>query len=500
MVRLVCAVVWAGVAPVWAADEKPPRLLVLLVVDQLPVRLLEAARPKLSGALARLTGTSAFRAEALYPYASTYTAPGHALIATGAPPSLSGIPANRWYEDDALVACERPEQLRVETLADIVRRGGGLVAALSLKQRSAWMLAGRDPSVVAWYDYPSSQFIGPEWLGRPATLAARKAERWEPLDPSYYATLWPDRQGFETDYFGLGILFPHPAPALLPPKAFLATPGSGALLTDVVLLALDRLALGSDAHPDLLAVSYSNTDYIGHSFSAESWEALDALLRLDRDLERLLARLDQSVGPDRYAVALTSDHGVGSAPRIQIDGAALARRIQAALAALSIPAAVHFSEPCLWLPAALRRTPAQRRQALELALEMARATPGIAAAYGWLEPDGLPDDAPFAELIRRSLVPGRSGDIYLLPAEDALFAAREPPSRATSHGRPYDSDRRVPLLAAGAGIAPGRMPADADMGQLAPTLARLLNLKLPAAASSPVLSEALQEPPPAAGP
>ena len=203
----------------------------------------------------------------------------------GASPREHGISSNYWWRPDPdgpgeiegeSIYCGDPENLRVGTLSDRVVESGGLVASVSLKDRAAMMLGGVNPTSVSWYSSKTGDFnhalegrVDVEGWLRP----------WDALFPEDYARwVGADADPDERDP-GIGGSFPHPAPTT---GTLLYTPFAGEALVDAALLAMDDDDLGRDATPDLLAVSFSQTDYIGHAFTSESWEAVDGMIRLDR--------------------------------------------------------------------------------------------------------------------------------------------------------------------------------------------------------------------------
>ncbi len=200
-------------APLAPMVSPTPRLLVLVVVDQLPIRLLQLPSELYRGGLALLTGDEAFVSTARYAHAITYTCPGHATISTGASPSVSGIISNDWYLDPVpgtdSIYCGDPSLLRVETLADQVMQAGGQVAAVALKDRAAMMLGGPRAQLVSWYDRSQGRFTEP--LAE-LDLSRWMSEPWTALHPDVYrALVGPDDGPLESDP-GLGTTFPHPAP------------------------------------------------------------------------------------------------------------------------------------------------------------------------------------------------------------------------------------------------------------------------------------------------
>ena len=449
----------------------------LIVVDQLPVRLLDAATPLFEAGLARLVGDGAFRGVVRHPHATTFTCPGHATISTGAMPATSGIVSNNWYRpgepEGTDVYCADMALLRADTLADRVVAAGGQVASVSLKDRGAILLGGRSPGLVSFYDRKNMRFTAP--LDDLAIEAWMEAP-WTALHPEAYAEVaGVDDNPLEGDA-GYGTTFPHPA-ASTAPRGFLASPYAGEALTDAAIAAVDRLDLGSDAVPDLLTLSYSQTDYIGHVHTAESWEAVDGMVRLDRAIGRLLDHLDAAVGADGYAVALTSDHGaIPAEGATRIAPAAVPDAANAALREAGFEGSVYFEDPGLWLPVPIRSDPEARTRAARAVAAAVRQVPGIGGAWAWREDE---IDHPNADAIRASLDDERSGDVYLILAEGGLFDYPGSEGTGTSHGTPFDYDARVPLLAAGAGIEAGRPGTDYDTRQIAPTLAALMAVDPP---------------------
>ena len=493
MTRAVLALALASacakpVPPVAATPATPatptPRppgvpLLVLLVVDQLPVRLLDAVADHYDSGLGRLTGDQAYRGVVRYAHAVTFTCPGHATISTGAAPSAHGIVSNRWLDPGSgePIYCAQPEFLLSEALADKVVDAGGQVASLSLKDRAAIMMGGHRPTLAAWYDADAKAFNDDRLAG--IDIDRWLEEPWTALAPELYAELvGPDEGRYEADP-GIGTTFPHPA---IPdhPKLLANTPFGGEALVDAAIRAQATLGLGTDDQPDLLAVSFSETDYIGHAHTSESWEALDNMLRLDDAIGRLLAHLDATVGADRYTVMLTSDHGSVQPTEVRVDANEIRKTATSALSRVGGDAEVLFEDPGIYLPAAVRSNPDMYAQAMALIAEEVSAIAGIHSAYPWRTE--APTDE-LAEDVMLSVHPDRSGDLYVVLAPGALYDYHRAPGKGTSHGTPWDDDQRVPFLAAGAGITPGTGAADADVRQVAVTAAALLGVGTPADAT-----------------
>ncbi len=516
--------------PTPPAVQTQPRLVVLLVVDQLPSWSFDAQKGELDGGIARLLARGTYWPHALYPYAATHTAPGHATIGTGAPPSVHGIVSNRWIEpttgelrevdEDPGVAVFDPRggpsrspgisnaKLEVEGLADALHAAHpeAHAIAIGLKGRAAGHVIGRRPDLALWFDgtsgalTSSTAFVDalPPWVIAFAAAHPRAevlAQPWVAADPERLAKLagGPDDRPGEGDPYGLGHVFPHElARATDPGKAFAFTPMASTLLVDAAIAALPGAALGKDDTPDLLAITFSAHDYAGHVWCQESWERVDHLLQLDRDIGRLLDALDREVGRDRYAVVLTSDHGATPSPALARPGSTLVFADD--LAKLAARAAAKVLGPGTWIAGAsvvgITATPAFEALAPELR-ERALAAIVVALAevpgLGLVErTDRLAGACHEKEgeraLACHSMFAGRSGTIYTGASAGALL--NDDPRECTAHGSPNRYDREVPLVV----VVPGRparaVAEEVSMLSVAPTVAKLLGVPAPSAAKA----------------
>jgi hypothetical protein len=497
---VVVAVILAVAAPVGAAPRlaAEPPLVVLVVIDGLRAADLEraAAWPGSAG-LRRLVDGGTLFERAEYPYATTKTCPGHATISTGTLPARHGIVGNEWFDREtrAVVSCVADagsptlgaspgagvsgRWLRAPALADAVVAGGGNAVAVSLKDRAAAMLAGQR-GVAFWW--------GPDGFTTSRGYAAALPPfvvAWNRARPRLAGTTWEraaersryvgvDDDPRERPPAGLGRSFPHP----VSDDGAVYTPAGADWVIDLALAAVAGAELGAG---DLLAISVSTVDVVGHAFGPDSHEAVDALVRLDRGLARLLDGLDRTVGRDRYVVALTADHGMGAAPPAErrVAGDVIVRAAEVALdEALGAADWVEaFREPHLYLrPEALARG---AKPAAIAARAIARV-PGVAAAFTARELAG----GGLAARVRRSAAAPRSGDVIVVAAPGFLIAPDD--DIAASHGTPHAHDRHVPLIVMGPGIAAQRIARPVSPVDLAPTLARFLGVALPGADGAPL--------------
>ena len=481
-----------------SAPTARPRLVAVVVMDQMPIRLWDRLLPELpAGGLRRLVdgGVSLV---GVYGHAMTATAPGHALLATGADCGRTGIVDNEWMErtpwrrvhaDDDPQFGTSPANLRATTFADSLSSATGgraRIVSVSLKSRAAVLLAGRHPTAVVWYDPPAGEWRTSAYYGALPVWAARSDPRtqvgkdWRPsLDGRKLARLGgPDDAPGEGDFKGLGRTFPHPVRS---PETLVATPAANDLIMDVALAGAAAEGLGKDDVPDLLLISLSATDYVGHVFGPDSQEAVDTFFRADRAIARLLGWLHQHVGTGKYEVVVTSDHGAGSLP--ERNGAVrlppdtdIASAIQKRLAPGH---EVTFIHPNLFLEP---RDPAALRTARTALLGL----PGVERVLAAAELAAPMDD--IAERVRRSWDPVRSGDLYVVLAPNCAFEENMTLGAGTGHGSPRDYDREVPLVFFGAGIKRRAGRERVAEEAVAPTIAALLGVPPPPAASEKAIA------------
>lgn len=546
-----------------ATPRGPARLVVSVVLDQVGSWVLERNLTKLrpDGALRRAIARGTYVQRARYGYSGTYTAPGHAAIYTGENPSGSGVGMNRGIlrgrrggtesivedHEHPVFGADRgatagPALLQADTVADVLARetqGRARVVSLSMKDRGAVVPGGRRPTMALWYDEHARGFTTssyytralPDWLAgfhrdHPVTgLFTVWRTRWQsqtqvggPLD---------DCEG-EGDWKGLGRIFPHDLSRTTDPyAALLATPQSSEWLLELAARAADHYQLGRDDVPDLLAISVSGTDYVGHVFGAESLEAEDNLARVDVALQRLIERLERERrGP--IALIVTADHGVARLPESarregqqahRLDWDALPERINAALdaelgrallgadagasagvdasvgvaseagaadAAVPLyaerPWAESFVQPYVFLsPAA--KNPAVRDQVVRAAIAVLRATPGVHNAYDTRDADRLRASSDPIERAVGESIPRRAtyelGDVFVVPAVNSLVDERMPRGHGTSHGSPWPYDTDVPVIVSGPGVAHETITDVQSQRRVAATIAALLRVSSP---------------------
>ncbi len=526
--------------PLAPAQPKPPlRLVVLVVVDQLPSWSFDRDVALVKGGISRLLASGVYYPHAEMPFSATNTSSGHAAFGCGAGPEHSGILATEWWHRDRgglassvadpdcegfwigkapapaeARACASGRQLAVAGLADILREetgGRGKSVAIALKLRAAILATGRRPDLAIWYDpdqvamTTSSYYAkqAPPWL---VDLAKNKPSRadleweWTPLDPALLArvTKIPDDGPGEGHAYELDTSFPHPlASCSNRGRALRVTPIGTDLTVATAIAAIDGEALGADDTTDLLSVSFSAHDYAGHVWGQESWERLDLFLRLDRRLGELLDAIDERVGPDNYAVVFTSDHG---ATRMVEHSVARGRHALRIVPADVVAAAnnaisatlgagiwvVSLSGSTLYVnPALLALPAAERGRALDAAVTAVSKIDGINYVA---RSDQIAGDCATREGIEakacRSLHAERSGEIFVGYGPDCLLTTY---SAGTGHGSANPDDSIVPIIVSVPGRAARRVDDRVSTLRVTTTIAELLGISAPPAARAPPL-------------
>lgn len=502
-----------------------PRLVVFIVVDQLPSWSFAQRVPYFSHGYARLLREGTYVPRVELPTALPFTAPGHATLATGVVAAEHGIVGNSWFRRE--VGMEQPAEwdpaasvlrtdgggptpdvasgaaLQVAGVGDWLRaqRPGAHALAIGLKSRAACFVAGQAPELAIFFEpeaggMTTSTAYAPQV---PAWLQAHNARHaytrylnatWRPLDVAHLARVTgaPDAQRGELNQPAGANVFPHAVGASV--AALTASPFGDDLVFETALAARAALRLGEDDIPDLLALSLNAHDYVGHSWGQESWEAWDFALQQDRKLGAFMAALDRTVGLGQYAIVLTSDHG--ATPLVERAHVAGARRISSqelkaaaerGLAQVAGPGSWvrHLASLNLYLSDAWLALPAETQAAgLTAAVAELRRVPGVAfaattaqlARSPWGE---CPRASGLPALLCFALPAARAGELVVALAPGVLVSDY---ASGTHHDAASDDNRFVPLLLWGAGAQP-RLPPNPTTLMVAPTLATLLGLAVP---------------------
>ena len=536
----------AGAAPKKADKPSRPKLVVLLVVDQMRGDYVDKFRGQWTAGLKRLLTEGAWFRAAAYPYAATETCPGHSTISTGAFPASHGMVANGWWDrgEQKMVTCTSDPNAKNSAYAGGSTKGGDSawrmqlpsfaeelkfqtggatrVVTLSLKARSAIAMAGHKGDAVTWFDpsgalvtssaYGTMPFV--EEFAKKNPVALDYGKTWA-LSLPQTSYLYDETATGARIPDGWTATFPHALRgkegSAAPDGAFYEqwsdSPFADTYLTKLAEAAVDSLGLGKSGATDFLAVGYSSVDHVGHAFGPRSWEIQEILVRLDKDLGEFFAFLDKKVGSGNYVVALSADHGVAPVPadmqKTGVDAGALSlpelqERIEKALEPF------HYAKPIVarmagnelyfgeGVYARLKADPA----AMKAVLDAISTMPGVAAVFRAEDlGNGTTPIAQTRKAAVLSYFAGRSGDLYVLQKPYWLLdGSPEGNKRATGtgHGTPYNYDQHVPVFFMGFGIQPGEYFEPVTPADIAPTFAALTGVTL-ATRDGRVLAEALKK-------
>jgi predicted AlkP superfamily pyrophosphatase or phosphodiesterase len=532
------------------ATSKPtvtrPRLVVLLVVDQMRGDYVDKFRSQWTGGLQRLVEEGAWFRDAAFPYAATETCVGHSTISTGAFPTTHGMVANAWWdrETQKMVTCTADPDVKNSGYAGAPAKGGDSavrmlvpsfaeelkfqtggatrVVTFSLKARAAITMAGHKGDAATWFDsggwvtssaYGSMPFV--EDYVKTHPVKADYGKTWKLSLPE--GAYWYDEKATGAGPpDGWDPAFPHAlrgkAASAEPDAAFYeqwaSSPYADTYLTSLAETAVDQLGLGKSGATDFLGLSYSSVDYVGHEFGPRSREIQDILAALDKDLGNLFAHLDKKVGRGNYVVALSADHGVVPIPEDMMKTGAdagvlhlaeLQEKIEKALEPFNYPkpAVARVTNSDIYFVPGLNERLLQDGAAIQAVSEASLSQAGVAAVYWAEEIQSRPaTENPVRSAFADSYFPGRSGDLFIVPKPywlvDGTTAGRAR-SYGTGHGTPYYYDQHVPILLMGYGISPGEYFREVTPADIAPTLATLCGITL-APRDGHVLAEALTKP------
>lgn len=521
-----------------AASPKKIRLVVGVVIDQFRYDYLTRFEDQFGeGGLKRLMKGGAVFTNANYIHTPTYTACGHSTFMSGATPSMSGIIGNDWYDrttgkrvssvsDDKtkLVGGREgfgmsPHRLIGSTIGDelkLASAGQAKVIGLSYKDRSAILPAGKRPDAAYWFDGSTGNFVTstfyrnelPGWLkvfNQENHCFSYFGKKWERLLPeSAYARSEPDDAPYEKSPYGTR--FPYtlnggedkPGPKFI--AQFEASPMANDHLVNLAKAVIENEKLGADETTDLLTISFSANDLLGHAMGPYSQEVQDMTLRTDRTLAELFSYLDKKIGLDQIVIALTADHGVAPVPE-QVSALGYGGRVEAKPIGDAVTAALNqrFGEE-KWViqtvngnvyldESAIARRKLDAAEVESIAAQAVTKLKGINMVFTRSDiiTGKLPNNA-----IARSVANGfhaqRNGNLVIV-TEPFYFVGE---SSTTTHGSPYKYDTHVPVIFYGAGIAAGSFHSVSSPADIAPTLAALLKLETPSNSVGTILTEAIK--------
>ncbi len=507
------------------AEPAKPKLVVAIIIDQFRYDYLTRFRSDYHGGLNRLLDHGADFTNAFYAQVPTVTAVGHSIFMSGAMPAVSGIVGNSWYErngeqvvtsvcdwNEKTVGAEvqptkkgsctdsdpaSPRRLLVSTLGDELRMANpaAKVIGVSIKARGAILPSGHHADGAFWFDDVTGNFVSSTYYmdHLPNWATSFNAEK---RATKYVDQPWDDFPKWN---------FHAPSASGAPYSKLPASPWGNELIEGFAESAINGAKLGqTPGATDLLTISYSSNDYVGHAVGPDAPEVRDMAIRTDALLGKLFGLLDKQIGMNNVIVVLSADHGVATRPGQTTNDKTPGGYIPG-----------HIEEP---VQSALNRTFGKADWLLSGGGE-------TSLYFNWAEIQKLPasngkrvseeevyrsaEDALFAEpqlhvarvYTRRQLESGVAGDLIAEAEMNGFFPRRSgdlmivfepgylPGASGTTHFSPYAYDRHVPVLFMGPRIKPGRYDGTIRPNDIAPTLATMLDVQTPSGSSGRVLSE-----------
>jgi predicted AlkP superfamily pyrophosphatase or phosphodiesterase len=513
------------------------KLVVGIVVDQMRYEYLERFEAKFSneGFLKLRDGGYSF-ANTHYDYIPTFTGPGHASVYTGVNPSIHGICANNWYnrEQGSVVNCVYDAarksvgvpggnpvgsiNLAYPTVGDVLKQStkeGARVVSVAIKDRGAVLPGGQKADAAFWLDGESGKWITsqqymdqlPTWVkefNEAAWVDKYLQEEWTTYFPiNEYTESVQDDNLFEVPFdTTTGVTFPYHLSRLKEKygrSVIKYTPFGNSLTMQLAMQALEHEPIGIDDTTDMLLVSFSSTDYIGHRFGPRSVELEDAFIRLDRDLGVFIGALEKKVGKENLLVFLTSDHGVMEVPAYLkandkpggvyqayklIDTLNVALQNEFGvndLATAFINDQIYLNE------ATIVQHNLLRGQVEQVVKDWLSTYAFVEKCYTAEELFATSDTGKLVRRLRNGYYKGRSGDLLFIAKEGWIDQSSE---KGTTHGSGYAYDTHVPLMWYGAKIPAGKLSHQpVNVTDITPTLIQLLGIPLPSDLSGKPIPE-----------
>ena len=504
-----------------------PKLIVGIVVDQMRYDYLTRFESKFGdGGFKRMINEGFNCKNNHFNYVPTYTGPGHASVYTGTTPKYHGIIANYWYDKEVKkdVYCAgddtfqsvgtaansgqmSPHRMKTTTFGDenrLFTQMRGKTIGISIKDRGAILPAGHTANAAYWFhgkdegNWISSTFYMnelPKWVTdfNAEHSVSKYLTEWNTLyDIDTYTESGSDLNAFESGFKGKETAtFPYQLDVLKDENwgydLLKATAYGNSLTADFALAALKGEQLGKDNDTDLLTVSFSSTDYVGHNFGVNSKEIQDTYIRLDKDLERLFKVLDKEVGKNNYTVFLTADHAAIDVPAYlqsvkipsgYLDNKKTKKKFDAFMEATykASDLVENVSNNQIFL---------NRKKIKALGLNLTEVQNAIVnelinydnvdKVYTATTMRTTQFNTGIEALLQKGFNQKRSGDVLVV--SDPAFISYH--KTGSTHGSGLNYDTHVPLLFFGKGIKHGQTLQKTEITDIAPTMSALLGISFP---------------------
>jgi predicted AlkP superfamily pyrophosphatase or phosphodiesterase len=516
-----------------------PKLVVGIVIDQMRWDFLYRYNDRyVQGGFNRLINQGFTCENTMIPYAPTVTAAGHTCIYTGSVPALHGIVGNEWYDkkNSKLVYCAEdslvkavgtsnksngkmsPKNMWTTSIADELRLSTnfeGKSVGVCIKDRGAIFPAGHSANAAYWYDASSGNWISssyymdklPKWLkeiNESRIVDKYYRKNWNTLYPiETYLESTADEQIYEGKFKGNpSSAFPYKLDTLVNKNFAIipATPWGNSMSFDIAKAAIEEHKLGKGQVTDLLALSLSSPDYIGHQFGPNSIEIEDTYLRLDLDIESFLNHLDEKIGAGNYTVFLSADHGVAHIPgflkKNNLPGEVLASSKYIIDINESVKDKYGIEDVImteqnyqLYLNhKAINSSGKIMTEVTDFILEEIKKYDAVAQTFLLKDLNVIPMNEMIRKYLNNGFSESRSGDIQVI-LKPGYFDGR---MTGTTHGAVYAYDTHIPLLWYGWGIKKGKTNRTTYMTDIAATLAALLKIQMPNGCVGSVIEEAMK--------
>jgi predicted AlkP superfamily pyrophosphatase or phosphodiesterase len=531
----------------FAQQSDSPKLVVGIVVDQMCYEYLYRYYDRYGkNGIKKLMNNGMNCRNVNYNYIPTYTGPGHASIYTGTTPSNHGIVANDWFdrntnqhincvEDSTVlpVGTESengkfsPRNLKANTISDQLKLTypGAKVISMSIKNRGAILPGGHMSDGSYWYDYSSGKFITssffkdqlPKWVsdfnnenrideyvkGKWTTSYPIETYKASGPDDTPYEHLLP---GKETPTFPYDLNDMCEIEGVTPYGLFPYTPFANTYLADFAIKSIDSEGLGKDDQTDLLCISFSSTDIIGHAFGPYSVELEDTYIKFDKEIAKLISALEDKVGKHEFTIFFTADHAVVPVPQFLEDH--------------NLPGGYFFTDTNMYY---LKQSMIEqyghdlildqenlniylnhdridslglkRNEVADFTAAFMNDLDGVKRVFTY---DQLANSAMndlWMNMIRNGYHKSESGDVIFILEPGYLPKSRDSESarKGTSHGSAYSYDTHVPLIWYGKNIPVGETHRHINITDITPTLSQLLYLQKPNATTGEPILEVLED-------
>jgi predicted AlkP superfamily pyrophosphatase or phosphodiesterase len=462
-----------------------------------------------------------------YPYIPTYTGPGHASIYSGTTPAVHGIIANNWYDresnsnmyvvqdqsvqgvgTDTKDGQMSPRNMLTTTFTDEWRLFSNFrskTIGIAIKDRGAVLPAGHTANAAYWYEGGSGKWVSssfymdklPKWVNdynkrkRPVALVQ---DNWEPMLPleRYRQYSSEDDNRYEGPFMGQSRpTFPHNLPVIfkrLGTSLIKNTPGGNTITFEMGMAAIEAEKLGQRGETDILTLSFSTPDYVGHQFGPRAMEIADIYVRFDQELAAFFRYLDNTIGKEKYLVFLTADHGAADNSLFLADA--------------KIPSGIFSDDLKEELDTLLEKEfgysnlikayknlqfylndeliaeyDLDRKAIQQLIINRSRKKPEVIFAHTLDDYHNYEFTKGIREMVQLGVMDRRSGDVILILHPSYL--ERPWQITGTTHGTGYSYDTRVPLLFYGTGVPIGESFEQVEIIDIAPTISNMLRMHQP---------------------